>query len=134
MTITFERDIDVIVYALEKIIAFARENQYLFVANCVWWIAGIIGLDSGLTIYIDTLVHRDQIGQLRISPTPRDIGRSVSEDSQQIVIEKEVSSNTKPSIQPQKNSWSAKRNKGNKVSKLSKGQRKRLARQSRNKQ
>jgi hypothetical protein len=29
------------VYALEKIISFARENQCLFIANCVWWMAGI---------------------------------------------------------------------------------------------
>jgi hypothetical protein len=50
MTITFENDSDVIVYALEKIISFARGNQYLFVANCLWWIAGIIGLDKGLII------------------------------------------------------------------------------------
>jgi hypothetical protein len=53
MTLTFECDKDVIVYALEKIIVFAKENQYLFVANCVWWIAGVIGLDSSLTTFID---------------------------------------------------------------------------------
>jgi hypothetical protein len=130
MTITFERDNDVIVYALEKIIAFARENQYLFMGKCVWWIAGIIGLDSGLTIYIDTLEVRKQIGQLRISPTPRDIGRSASANSQEIEIEKELlSNNTEQKNQPQRNSWSAKRNQGNKVLKLSKGQRKKLARE-----
>ena len=55
MTITFKKDSDIIVYALEKILAFGRENQYLFVANCTWWIAGIIGLHSGLTIFIDNL-------------------------------------------------------------------------------
>jgi hypothetical protein len=58
MTITFETDSDVIVYALEKIVSFAKENQYLFVANCAWWIAGIIGLDSGLTTFIDNLEIR----------------------------------------------------------------------------
>jgi hypothetical protein len=132
MTITFEKDNDVIVYAHEKIIAFARENQYLFVANCAWWIVGILGLDSGLTIYIDTLEVRNQIRQLRISPTPRDIDRSVSANSQQIEIEKELlSSNTKSKNQTQRNNWSAKRNQGNKVSKLSKSQRKKLAKQSR---
>jgi hypothetical protein len=55
MTITFESDSDVIVYTFEKIIAFARREHYLFVANCVWWQAGITGLDNGLTIYIDNL-------------------------------------------------------------------------------
>jgi hypothetical protein len=33
MTITCENKPDVIVYAFEKIIFFARENQYLFVGN-----------------------------------------------------------------------------------------------------
>jgi hypothetical protein len=79
MTITFENDSDIIVYALEKIISFARENQYLFVANCVWWIAGIIGLDSGLMVFIDNLEIQKSICQTRpISTIPRDIARAVS--------------------------------------------------------
>jgi hypothetical protein len=74
MTITFETDSDVIIYALEKIISFARENQFLFVANCAWWIAGIIGLDSGLITYIDNLESRKRAYQPReISTTPRDL-------------------------------------------------------------
>jgi hypothetical protein len=90
MTITFENDSDVIVYALEKIISYAREQQYLFVANCTWWIAGIIGLDSKLIAYIDN--HRShQPGAPRIekeihyrgvSETPRDIAREVSPEKQ----------------------------------------------------
>jgi hypothetical protein len=83
MTITFENDSDVIVYALEKIVSFARENQYLFVANCVWWIAGIIGLDSGLTIFIDRLESQKRAYQPReISTIPRDIVRGVSTEKQ----------------------------------------------------
>ena len=83
MTITFENDSDVIVYALEKIVSFARENQYLFVANCAWWIAGIIGLDSGLTIFIDRLESQKQAYQPReISTIPRDIARGVSTEKQ----------------------------------------------------
>jgi hypothetical protein len=58
MTLTFENDSDIIVYASEKIISFARENQYLFVANWVWWISGIIGLDTELTNHIDNLRSR----------------------------------------------------------------------------
>jgi hypothetical protein len=85
MTITFENDSDVIVYALEKIVSFARENQYLFVANCVWWIAGIIGLDSGLTIFIDRLESQKRDCQPReISTTPRDIARRVSPGKQSV--------------------------------------------------
>jgi hypothetical protein len=83
MTITFENDSDVIVYALEKIVSFARENQYLFVANCAWWIAGIIGLDSGLTIFIDRLELQKRAYQPReISAIPRDIARGVSPEKQ----------------------------------------------------
>jgi hypothetical protein len=63
MTITFENDKDGIIYALEKIISFARENQYLFVANCAWWLAGVIGLKSGLNIFIDNLEIRNRASE-----------------------------------------------------------------------
>jgi hypothetical protein len=53
MTITFEHDSDVIVYALEKVISYARKTQQVFVAQCVWWLASIIGLEHGLVIHID---------------------------------------------------------------------------------
>jgi hypothetical protein len=79
MSITFENENDVIVYALEKIIAFARNNRYLFVANCVWWIAGVIGLEEGLINHIDNLVAQDRIHDHRaVSAIPRDIAREVS--------------------------------------------------------
>jgi hypothetical protein len=91
MTITFENDKDVIVYALEKIISFARENQYLFVANCAWWLAGIIGLDSGLTIFIDNLETQKRAKQHReISTIPRDIATSKSVDSDQRNLEESL--------------------------------------------
>jgi hypothetical protein len=61
MTITFENDNDVIVYALEKIIAYARQSQQIFVAQCVWWLASIIGLEPGLVTYIDNLRTRVRI-------------------------------------------------------------------------
>jgi hypothetical protein len=61
MTLTFKDNSDIIVYAIEKILSFAREQQYLFVANCVWWIAGIIGLDTGLATHIDTLRKRKSV-------------------------------------------------------------------------
>jgi hypothetical protein len=91
MTITFETDSDVIVYALERIVSFAKEKQYLFVANWAWWIDSVIGLEQGLIIYIDNLKERERLAssqeQLRkihpnrvkqvaskraISATPRD--------------------------------------------------------------
>jgi hypothetical protein len=79
MTITFENENDIIVYAFERIISFARENQYLFVANCIWWISGVIGLESGLSNHIDNLESRKEIHQPRgVSSTPRDIASDVS--------------------------------------------------------
>jgi len=53
MTISFENDNDVIVYALEMVISFGRNNQYIFVAQGVWWLAWILGLEQELVIHID---------------------------------------------------------------------------------
>jgi len=64
MTITFENDNDVIAYALEKIICYARDNRYIFVAQSVWWIASIIGLSEGLATHIDNLRIRAEAGRL----------------------------------------------------------------------
>jgi hypothetical protein len=81
MTITFENDNDIIVYALEKIIAHARRTQQIFVAQCVWWLASIIGLEQGLVNYIDNLESRININIIpekipsvkgNVSPIPRD--------------------------------------------------------------
>jgi len=92
MTITFENESDVIFYALEKIISYARRTQQIFVAHCVWWLASIIGLESGLVVHIDNLrkcepsatlvksvgiIHPDRNQQILservISSTPRDL-------------------------------------------------------------
>jgi len=73
---TFENDNNIIVYALEKIISYAGNIQVIFVAQCVWWIASIIGLQSGLIIHIDTLEDRVQdcnIYHLEISTMPRKV-------------------------------------------------------------
>jgi hypothetical protein len=58
MTISFKNDNDVIVYSLQKIISYARHNQYNFLAQSVWLISSIIGLQQGLIIYIDNLKVR----------------------------------------------------------------------------
>jgi hypothetical protein len=55
MTITFENGNDVIVYGLEKFISYARDNQYIFLAQSVWWISSVIGLEQGLIRHIDTI-------------------------------------------------------------------------------
>jgi hypothetical protein len=61
MTITFENDHDVIVYTLEKVISYAKRTQQIFVAQCVWWLASVIGLEPGLVNYIDTLRKREEV-------------------------------------------------------------------------
>jgi len=55
MPITFENDNDVIVYALGKVISYARDNQFIFLAQIIWWISSIIGLQQGLVDYMDNL-------------------------------------------------------------------------------
>jgi hypothetical protein len=84
MTITFENDNDVIVYALEKVISYARRTQQIFVAQFVWWLASIIGLEQGLIIHINNVQSRTEKsnqsegqksdrGLREVSATPRDI-------------------------------------------------------------
>jgi hypothetical protein len=81
MTITFESGNDVIIYALEKVISYARKTQQIFVAQCVWWLASIIGLDEGLVNYIDNTQFRIDVTVLpervpgvrrTVSPVPMD--------------------------------------------------------------
>jgi anion-transporting ArsA/GET3 family ATPase len=128
MTITFENESDVIVYALESIISFARENQYLFVSNCAWWIAGIIGLDTGLTIFIDNLESRKRIGQHReISTKPRDIARSVSADPDLNKLEESLIA----SDRVRNPRYNLRTIRTNRIQKLSKTQRKKLRRAAR---
>jgi hypothetical protein len=58
MTIIFGNDNDVMMYALEKIISYDRDNQYIFLAQSIWWISSILGLQQGLVIHIDNLKAR----------------------------------------------------------------------------
>jgi hypothetical protein len=67
MTLSFESDNDVIIYALKKIIGYARRTQQIFVAQCIWWLASVIGLESGLALHIDKL-H----GRIRVDETPNE--------------------------------------------------------------
>jgi hypothetical protein len=66
MILTFENDNDIIVYALEKITSYARENQFIFLAQSIWWISLIIGLQQGLVIHIDNLKIRSNISMTAI--------------------------------------------------------------------
>jgi len=69
MTVTFENENDVIIYAPEKIICYARENQYISVAQSVWWITSVIGLTDGLVTHIDNLRKRSMASQALLEIT-----------------------------------------------------------------
>jgi hypothetical protein len=80
MSITFSNDNDVIVYALECIIDYARRTQQIFVAQCVWWLASITGFEQGLISHIDNPNERRSVGKINrqqeereISNTPRNL-------------------------------------------------------------
>jgi hypothetical protein len=78
MPITFENDNDVIVYALEKIISFARNNQYVFLAQSVRWISSIIGLQQKLVVHIDNLrssinCNQEESCSRAVSAIPRNL-------------------------------------------------------------
>jgi len=87
MTITFENNNEVIVYALEKIISYARNNQYIFLAQNVRWISSIIGLQQGLIIHIDNLKNHSKT-TVTIVPIVREasaIPRDAQEKSRTVV-------------------------------------------------
>jgi hypothetical protein len=68
MTICFEGHKDSIIFTLEKIISYARNNQYIFLAQSIWWISSIIGLQQELVIHIDNLRLRSNIGSSELRP------------------------------------------------------------------
>jgi len=77
MTITFENDNDVIVYTLERVISYARQYQYIFVAQSVWWLASISGLEQGLLIHIDNLKRRSDIKIWEVTPQAKDTSNQI---------------------------------------------------------
>jgi hypothetical protein len=82
MTITFNDNKDVIVYALEKVISYTRQHQNIFLAQCVWWIPAIFGLQEGLVIHIDNLKSRENIRdfELRVEPLVHSEGSMIHPD------------------------------------------------------
>jgi hypothetical protein len=62
MSITFETDNDVIIYALDQVISDARNTQYICLPQSVRWICSIIGLQQGVFIHIDNVKRRSDIG------------------------------------------------------------------------
>jgi hypothetical protein len=86
MTITFENDNDGITYAFEKVISHARRTQQIFVAQCVWWIASIIGLQQKRANYIDNNQLRQEVNI--VPEKAPDFTKSISPDRRHIQAEK----------------------------------------------
>jgi len=82
MTITFENDNDIIVYALETIIAYTRGTQHIFVANCVWWLASVTRLEQGLIVHIDNLHKQSEVSLAKDQESTTDLTTSTQETRQ----------------------------------------------------
>jgi hypothetical protein len=88
MTITFENDDDIIISVLEKVISYARRTQQIFVAQCVWWLASVIGLQQGLISHMDNLRVRSEIieaGSYLDIGTSKDSALPCESDRQDII-------------------------------------------------
>jgi hypothetical protein len=72
MTITFENNNNGIVYGLENIVSYTRSNQYIFLAQSIWWKSSIIGLPQGWIIHIVNLMARANISKQEFSSTSQD--------------------------------------------------------------
>jgi len=106
MPITFENERDVIIFAFEKVISYAKTTQQIFVAHCVWWLASLIRLQQGLINYINliegrrnTLGSYQQISEQEVSSTSSDFqadkrNQRILDQADQFVKQSKVSRNT----------------------------------------
>ena len=87
MSIIFEHKADVLLWKFGKLIHNVHNKQYLFTAQCVWWISAIVGLQPALVSYLDnqripcSVLLRNNKNNLdsedrSISAVPRDIQRN----------------------------------------------------------
>jgi hypothetical protein len=86
ITITFENDNDIIVYALFRIISYARDNQYIFLAQNIWCISSIIGLMQRLMIHINNLQNRSDKTTGRVSRELQEMQQESREQNTDSVI------------------------------------------------
>lgn len=61
---SFKTDNHIIVYAGEKIIAYARNSPQIFGAQCVWWLASVIWLEPGLILNSNKLPGRGTVERI----------------------------------------------------------------------
>jgi len=80
MTITFENDNDIIINPLDKIISYGRDNESIFLAQIIWGISSIIGLQEGLVIHIDNLTRWAEVKDFGVSDKGPDMPRISSND------------------------------------------------------
>jgi len=104
MGITFENEADELLRTFAKVLVTFEERQYLLAAQCIWWIAALIQLDSALRYSFDNRkfcselrIHSDNQGwailEREIATTPRDIQwLSVSDHCEEpAIIERKIS-------------------------------------------
>jgi hypothetical protein len=84
MTITLENNNNIIIHALEKMIAFARDNNHLFAAQCVWWLASIMGLERELIILTNNLQFRVEVTVVpaEVADLSEKVPKSLNDDRQ----------------------------------------------------
>ena len=88
MSITFNCEADVILWAFSKLLIIFGERRYTFALHCIWWLASLVQLDIALRYLIEhhqfpsenRETQNNKIDR-QISPIPRDIARDISVDS-----------------------------------------------------
>jgi len=90
MSITFNCEADVILWAFAKLLNIFAERQYTFALHCIWWLASLVQLDTALRYLIEynqfpseNRETQDDTIDKQISPIPRDLqndsrGKSIS--------------------------------------------------------
>jgi hypothetical protein len=98
MPIIFENNNDVVVFALEKVISYARDIQYIFLAQSVWWISSILGLQKGLIAYIDDLQIRAEISPVQITAESKQL---IQRQTVRATVDREISIEvSSPNVHP----------------------------------
>jgi len=83
MSITFKSEADIILWTLARLLVNFTERQYLFAAQCIWWIAALDSLDPALRQLLDHRKFPD------ISSIPRDIHRQSETDEDEVPVQNE---------------------------------------------
>jgi len=80
MSITFNCEADVILWAFAKLLIIFAERRYTFALHCIWWIASLVQLDTALRYLIEhhrfpSEIREPQDNKIdrQISPVPRDL-------------------------------------------------------------